>query len=376
MSPWPDTGAAAQSSAHRPREPKPPRVSVVLPVHNGEDQLAAAIESILGQTLDDLELIVVDDGSTDRTPALLRQLAERDPRVRVCHQDHGGIVAALNRGAGLARATYLARMDADDIAAPDRLAKQAAFLDANADVALVGGSVEYILGEGRRVQLRSLPTAPAEIADRLAAGKHCFVHPTVMMRTDALRQVGGYRAAFEGAEDADLWLRLVERFRLANLPDVVLAKRVHPGQVSTRRMEQGIVRLLAAQAAARQRRATGEDPLQPNEAITSGTLRRLGVDQRAVRRELLQGYRTSLRAFREAGDAEGAIRLFREVHMPWRIRYALRTEYALALLRQAKRDYAGRRWIRSGLGLIHACVVQPGLPLAKLATRARSVIPS
>jgi glycosyltransferase involved in cell wall biosynthesis len=353
-----------------------PRVSVVLPVHNGEDQLQAAVESILAQTLDDLELIVIDDGSTDRTPALLQQFAERDPRVRVCRQDHGGIVAALNRGAGLARAAYLARMDADDIAVPDRLAKQAAFLDANPDIAMVGGSVEYILGEGRRARLRSLPTAPAEIAERLRAGKHCFVHPTVTMRTEALQQVGGYRTAFEGAEDADLWLRLAEQFRLANLPDVVLAKRVHPGQVSTRRMERGIVRLLAAQASARVRRATGQDPLRPGEAITPKTLHRLGVDPGEVRRELLQGYRTSLRALREAGDPEGAIRLFRAVRMPWRVRYALRTEYALALLRQAKRDYAGRRWVRSGLGLAQACVVRPGLPLARLATLARSFIPS
>lgn len=376
MSPWPEAGLPAQSPGHGPGEPKPPRVSVVMPVHNGEEQLELAVESILWQTLRDLELIVIDDGSTDRTPTLLQQFAERDPRVRVCRQDHGGIVAALNRGARVARAPYLARMDADDVAMPDRLAKQAAFLDANADVALVGGSVEYILGEGRRIRLRSLPTAPAEIADRLLAGKHCFVHPTVMIRTEALAQVGGYRPAFEGAEDADLWLRLAERFPLANLPDVVLAKRVHPGQVSTRRMEQGIVRRLAAQAAARLRRASGQDPLRADEAITTATLRRLGVDARELRQELLQGYRTSLRAFQEAGDPDGAIRLFRDVGMPWRIRYALRTEYALALLRQAKRDYAGGRWIRGGLSLVHACVVSPSLPLARLATRARAVIPS
>jgi glycosyltransferase involved in cell wall biosynthesis len=348
---------------------------VVLPVHNGEDQLEAAVDSILGQTFDDLELIVVDDGSTDRSPAVLQEVARRDPRVRVCRQEHGGIVAALNRGAGLARAPYLARMDADDVAVPDRLAKQVTFLDTNPGVALVGGSVEYILGEGRRLRLRSLPTEPADIADRLMAGKHCFVHPTVMMRTEALAQVGGYRPAFEGAEDADLWLRLAERFPLANLPDVVLAKRVHPGQVSTRRMERGIVRLLAAQAAARVRRATGQEPLRADEEITTSTLRRLGVDERQLRHELLRGYRTALRAFHEAGDSEGAIRLFRDVRMPWRIRYALRADYALALLRQAKRDYAGRRWVRSGLGVVHACVIRPSLPLAKLATRARSVIP-
>ena len=366
MTARPDSEAAAA---------RPPRVSVVLPVHNGEDQVEAAVDSILRQTLNDLELIVVDDGSTDRTPALLQQLAQRDHRVRGCRQNHGGSVAALNRGAALARAPYLARMDADDIALTDRLTKQAAFLDANPEVALVGGSVEYLLGQGRRIRLRSLPTDPSEIATRLLAGKHCFVHPTVMIRTEVLAQVGGYRPAFEGAEDADLWLRLVERFALANLPDVVLAKRVHPGQVSTRRMEQGIVRLLAAQAAARVRRATGQDPVRADETITTSTLRRLGVDEQQLRQELLQGYRTTLRAFHEAGDAEGAIRFFRNARMPWRIRYALRAEYALALLRQAQRDYAGRRRVRSVLGLVQACVVRPSLPLAKLATRARSVIP-
>jgi glycosyltransferase involved in cell wall biosynthesis len=376
MSSCPDAGVPPVSLGQVPGDPKPPRVSVVLPVHNGEEQLEVAVDSILQQTLHDLELIVVDDGSTDRTPTLLQQLAERDPRLRVCRQEHGGIVAALNQGARLARAPYLARMDADDISVPDRLDKQAAFLDANADVALVGGSVEYILGEGRRIRFSPLPTAPAEIAERLIAGKHCFVHPTVMIRTEALAQVGGYRAAFEGAEDADLWLRLAERFALANLPDVVLAKSVHPGQVSTRRMEEGIVRRLAAEASARLRRATGQDPLRRDEAITSETLRRLGVNEQEVREELLDGYRTYLRGFHKAGDFEGAIRLFREVRMPWRIRYALRTEYALSLLRQAKRDYAGRRWMRSGLGLFHACLVRPSLPLAKLVTRARSVIPS
>jgi len=361
----------------RPGEIGPkPRVSVLLPVHNGEEQLEGAIESILRQSLDDFELIVVDDGSTDRTPSLLQQFAARDPRVRVCRQDHGGIVAALNRGARLARAPYLARMDADDIAVPDRLAKQAAFLDSNADIAMVGGSVEYILGEGRRAQLRSLPTAPAEIAQRLMDGRHCFVHPTVMIRTDALAEVGGYRAAFEGAEDADLWLRLVERFRLANLPEIVLAKRVHPGQVSTRRMEQGIVRRLAAHASATLRRNTGQDPLRPDQAITTETLRRLGVDPETVQRELVQGYRTSLRAFQEAGDPEAAIRFFHGAHMPWRIRYALRTEYARALLQQARRDYAGQHRARAGLRLVQACVVRPALPLAKLATLARSFIPS
>jgi glycosyltransferase involved in cell wall biosynthesis len=353
-----------------------PRVSVVMPVHDGEGQLEPAVESILNQSLRELELIVVDDGSTDRTPLLLQQFAQRDPRVRVHRQDHSGIVGALNRGCRLARGRYLARMDADDVALPDRLAKQVAFLDQHQGVALVGGSVEYILGEGRRTRLRSLPTAPAEIAARLLVGKHCFVHPTVVMRAEAFAEVGGYRASFEGAEDADLWLRMAERFDLANIEDVVLAKRVHAGQVSTRRMEQGIVRLLGAQATARIRRATGQDPISPDEVVTRATLRRLGVPDQVLYDHLIQAYRNSFRGFREAGNPEGALDLFRDHSVAWRVKRALRGEYALALLRQARRDYGERRLLRGSISLLQACVLRPSLPFARLAARARSVFAS
>jgi glycosyltransferase involved in cell wall biosynthesis len=355
--------------------PPVPRVSVVMPVYNGEEHLEPAVESILNQTFRELELLVIDDGSTDRTPELLQDWARSDARVRVHRQNHSGIVAALNRGCGLARAPYLARMDADDIAFPDRLAKQVSFLDEHVGVAVVGGGVEYLFDEGHRIKLKRVPTAPSEIASRLLAGKHCFVHPTVVMRADAFVAVGGYRAPFQWAEDYDLWLRMAERFDLANLEDAVLSKRIHPGQISAHRMEQGIIRLLGAQAAARIRRATGQDPDVHGE-VTLATLERLGVSKDLVRDHLVDAYKTNFRAFREAGNPEGALRLFQANTMSWNARRALRTDYASALLQKAKRDYGDRRLMRSFLSILRAFWVRPSLPMAKLVARARSVFAS
>jgi glycosyltransferase involved in cell wall biosynthesis len=351
-----------------------PRVSVVMPVYNGEEHLEPAIESILNQTFRELELLIVDDGSTDGTFAVLQRYARSDSRVRVFRQDHSGIVAALNRGSELARAPYLARMDADDIAFPDRLTKQVKFLDQNTGVALVGGATERISTQWRRTGVKTLPTAPGEIATRLFAGEICIIHPTVVMRAKAFIDVGRYRSAFEGAEDYDLWLRMAERFELANLPDAVLAYRIHPGQVSARRLEQCVISCLAAQAASRIRRATGQDPTQEEPQVGLATLRRLGVGHDVVRGHLIKAYRRNFRVFLEAGNPEGALRLFQENAVPWKVRRALRTDYTLALLRQAKRDYAERRLIRGSLSILRACLVRPSLPLSRLAARAWSVL--
>jgi glycosyltransferase involved in cell wall biosynthesis len=369
MPPFPEADAREERGA----DEAVPRVSVVMPVYNGEEHLDDAIASILNQTFEDLELIVLDDGSTDGTPARLDAWTGRDPRVRVHRLEHGGIVAALNRGCALARAPYLARMDADDLAFPDRLAKQVGFLDQHPDIAAVGGSIEYVLDEGRRIRLKSVPTDPSEIASRLLAGKHCFVHPTVVMRKGVFEAAGGYRASFEWAEDYDLWLRMAERSDLANIADAVLTKRVHSSQLSAQRMEQGIVRFLGAQAAARIRRVSGRDPIG-DEPVTRATLERLGVSEEIVREHVVQAYKNHFRAFREAGNPAGALRLFREHSTSWRVRRALRNDYTHALLRQAKRDWGESRWLKGLLSAARACLAQPSLPVTRLAARARSVL--
>ena len=200
-----------------------PRVSVVMPVRDGERFLREALESTLAQTVAELELIVVDDGSTDATPAILAECAERDGRVRVQRQEPGGLTVALNAGCAHAQAPVIARMDADDVMLPDRLERQLAYLDAHPDVALLGGGIVLVDESGAEIDREP---GRAEL-DFLARNE--LTHATVAMRTEAFRALGGYR--LDQAEDYDLWLRFEERGGVAALPDFVLRYRLHPGPV-------------------------------------------------------------------------------------------------------------------------------------------------
>jgi hypothetical protein len=239
-----------------------PRVSVILPARDGGAYLADAVASILAQSFADLELLLIDDGSRDGAVAALAPLAARDPRLRLLANPGAGLVAALNFGLGQARGELVARMDADDVARPERLARQVAFLDASPDVALVGAQVAFIDAAGAPTGERSyFPTAPAAVAAALAARGCVIRHPTIVARKAALLAAGGYRAPCERAEDYDLWLRLSERARLANLPKVLLAYRVHGGQTSAGiNLDQRFARDLAL-LAARARRTGRPDPL-------------------------------------------------------------------------------------------------------------------
>lgn len=237
-----------------------------MPVRDGAAHLAAALDSIRRQSLADLEIVVVDDGSRDGTAAILAAAAAADARVRPIRQAAAGIVPALNRAIEAARAPLLARMDADDLAMPGRLALQTAFLAHHPAVAAVGGACQLIDAGGRAVGLWRPPTDPAAVAAGLMEG-NCLSHPTVTMRREAVLQAGLYRAAFVQCEDYDLWLRLVERHRLANLPEVVLAYRLHPGQATWQGLERRILGELGALACAARRRAGAPDPAAGAAAI-------------------------------------------------------------------------------------------------------------
>jgi glycosyltransferase involved in cell wall biosynthesis len=239
-----------------------PRVSVVLPARDGGVYLADAVASILGQTFADLELLLIDDGSRDGAVAALVPLAARDPRLHLLKNPGAGLVAALNFGLDQARGELISRMDADDVAQPDRLARQVGYLDASPDVALVGAQVAFIDASGAPTGERShFPTEPAAVAAALTTRGCVIRHPTVVARKAALIAVGGYRPACDKAEDYDLWLRLAERARLANLPDVLLSYRVHGGQTSRGiNLDQRFAHDLAL-IAARERRAGRSDPL-------------------------------------------------------------------------------------------------------------------
>jgi glycosyltransferase involved in cell wall biosynthesis len=209
-------------------------VSVVLPVWNGERFLAEAIDSVIRQTFVSYELLVVDDGSTDTTRAIALEHAGRDARIIVIDRDHEGIAHALNAGIEAARGCYVARMDADDVALPSRLQKQIAFLDAHPQCVAVGSDLEMMDEEGEGLGAGRFPTRHSAIADALMSGSGSLAHPTVVMRRDAVRAVGGYRHDSFPSEDVDLWMRLSEIGELANIPEQLLRHRRHKGSVSLR----------------------------------------------------------------------------------------------------------------------------------------------
>lgn len=237
-----------------------PAVSVIMPVRNGGRWLAAACRSVLDQTLAELELIVVDDGSDDGTPEILKALSHADRRVRVQRQRPRGLVAALNLGIAMAEAPLIARLDADDIARPERLSRQVGYLAANPGTVLLGTWADRIDAAGHRIgRLR-----PETNSIRLAAmlqDRNPFVHSTVLMRAQALSEAGGYRSVCEAAEDYDLWLRLCERGDVAILPDALVHYRWHEGSVSHQAAVRQSFSTRLARRAASMRRTSGRDPL-------------------------------------------------------------------------------------------------------------------
>lgn len=214
-----------------------PLVSVCMPVFNAALYLDQAIGSIRRQSLADYEFLVFDDGSSDDSLEIAQRHAAGDPRIRVVAAAHGGYAPLLNDGVRSARGRYFARMDADDVASPERLEKQVAFLDGNPDCCAVGTQVLLVDPEGEVVNRARQPLEHAEIDAGHMRGVFQMTHPTLVMRTGVLRAIGGYHTEYEPAEDFDLLLRLAEVGRLANLPDYLYEYRMHPQQVTVRRYE-------------------------------------------------------------------------------------------------------------------------------------------
>jgi glycosyltransferase involved in cell wall biosynthesis len=199
-----------------------------MPVFNGLPYVRAAIQSLVDQSFGNWQCVVVNDGSTDGTPEFLASLG--DERFVILHQENGGISAAVNHGLEHCTARYIARMDADDIAMPTRLAEQVAFLDAHPDVAMVGTQVAPLGDCGAGASLK-LPVEHVAIMDDLMAARHAMAHSTIMIRSDMLREIGGYWSLPFG-EEYDLMLRIGEVAKLANLDRVLLHYRVHQASMN------------------------------------------------------------------------------------------------------------------------------------------------
>ena len=204
-------------------------------VYNGEAFVGQAVESILAQTFGDFEFLVLDDGSKDASLDVLRPYAERDKRIKLTTRPNKGLTKTLNELFAQSTGDFIARMDCDDVALPDRFATQLAALRSDPALVCVGGCFQLIDADGRVLTTLKPPADDAEIQRQALAGHGSICHPTAMIRREALETIGGSDEAFRIAQDLDLWLRLGEVGKLGNVPQTVLKFRLHEGSVSEKK---------------------------------------------------------------------------------------------------------------------------------------------
>ncbi|MCK5256411.1 MAG: glycosyltransferase [Deltaproteobacteria bacterium] len=239
-----------------------PKVSVIMSVYNEEKHLREAVESILNQTFKDFEFIIINDGSTDRTGDILESYA--DERIVIVNQDKTGLTKALNRGLSLARGKYIARMDADDISLPKRLEKQIQFLEENTGVELVSCHFYEIDSGGCQINLCQLPVKNEDIQKSLLVCNQ-FCHGAAVFKSECIRTIGTYREFFRFSQDFDLWLRIAEKFKCANLNTPLYKWRINPqSQFSASIKDREDQCLYAAFAIilSKERRKSGQDRLE------------------------------------------------------------------------------------------------------------------
>ncbi len=221
-------------------------VDVLLPVFNAEATLEAAVRSIQNQSISNIRIIIVDDGSTDRSPAILARLAAQDPRIELITKTNSGIVDALNEGLQRCSADYVARHDADDIAYRDRFSAQIAYLERHPQCVAVDGDHHVIDDEGRIIGRHVQQEGPVPSNARSIPSRQPYLtHPFLMVRRAALLEAGGYRHALH-AEDTDLYWRLLPLGELHHVPAMLGAYRLHAGSLSSASVLNG--RIAAAQS--------------------------------------------------------------------------------------------------------------------------------
>lgn len=247
-----------------------PHVSVVMPVYNAQRYVDGAIESVLAQTFRDFELVIVNDGSTDSTLAILDRHAADDQRIRILSRPNTGIVGAENDGLAVARGMYIARIDADDWCDARRFELQVDRLDSEPELVALGSAATIVDASGDHLGAFPVPLTHVQIEARHLQGLSSIHHPSVMMRADAVRKVGGYREESRPADDFDLWLRLGEVGRLANLPQCLITKRLTVdgivGSTLGTQMGDAIHRILTDTW---KRRGLPGDPVMPRRTVLS-----------------------------------------------------------------------------------------------------------
>ena len=343
------TGPHSHSSAPRIARTSAPIVSVVMPVFNGQRFLSEAVHSILEQTLSDLELIVVDDGSSDQTPAMLAEYERRDQRVRIHrHPQNRGISATRNTGCQMARGRFIAVMDADDVSLPHRLATQVAFLEAHPDVAAVGAWVQRFDETGKRARFfgPNHPQQPALVAWSMLFF-NSVAHSTLMFRREAVNLESVYDCDYPVAEDYNLLMELSQKARVANIAEVLVLYRTWSGSISRNsRLQEHANR------------------------VVQSSLARMGVTISREQAASLQGL--SRDSFPEAPDQiRGLAEIIRQLRLTFRERI-----FSTAEDRQViDRDCAMKLWLLAALAAPRSPVLAGSLAGSASRIRPLSFLP-
>ncbi|AWA07311.1 MULTISPECIES: glycosyltransferase family 2 protein [Aeromonas] len=212
-----------------------PMISVVMSVYNGEQTVENAIDSILNQSFRNFELIIIDDGSTDKTLKILEAYQQLDCRIRIISRENKGLIYSLNEGFKASKGKYIARHDDDDRSHPERFKLQFNFLEENNDHVLVGSSHKVESESGKYLRLFLLPETNDEIKSNIHNG--CFAHGAVMIRASAIEHVGLYNPTAKHAEDLDLFIRLSKYGKVHNLPHILYSWTLRRGSVSGRNVQ-------------------------------------------------------------------------------------------------------------------------------------------
>ncbi len=224
-----------------------PEISIVMACHNGERWLAEAIESVLLQTFQDWELIVVDDGSSDSSGEIIAKFASREQRIVPITKPHTGLADSLNWGISRAHGDWVARLDADDLCEPRRLEVQLSAVNGDPDVVFLGSAQIQVDQDGREVGRYQYPKEHHLLLHGMLSSGRFPPHSSALIRLKSFQQCGGYRTRFHRAQDLDLWLRLSEVGKLKAVPDFLVKHRLHKNQLS--HSEGGRLRIIYSRAA-------------------------------------------------------------------------------------------------------------------------------
>lgn len=205
------------------------KISVIMPVYNGERYTKETIESVIAQTFPDFEFIIIDDGSTDNTLGIVNSF--NDNRIKILKQNHGGIVKALNLGIKESQGEYIVRIDADDMCVQNRFKKLVEYMDQNKSVVVCGSWAEMINENGEVIGELKYPPINNDNIRKYILLHNPFIHPSVIFRKDILNKVGGYKN-FKHNEDYELWTRMLRLGEGYNIPENLIKYRVHKKQIT------------------------------------------------------------------------------------------------------------------------------------------------